>query len=186
MQILRKPFILRDRACGRRRAIRIGMILVITPSANIQSCIPAIQEASGESVQVTTGLRPATLLLRTQEYSAVVFDQVLMDADPDESEIIMQYLGAAIPIHVNFAITGAQRLVRELRMGLQRRKREVKTARAEAEKVLRSELKGNVTAMLLSCEMALGLPDLPAGAEEKLQVVHGLAEEIRVKLGAAE
>ena len=162
------------------------MILVITPSAKIQSCIPAIQEVSGESVQVTTGLRPATLLLRTQEYSAVVFDQVLMDADPDEGEIILQHLGGAIPVHVNLAVTGSQRLVQELRTGLQRRKREVKTARAEAEKVLRSELTGNVTAMLLSCEMALGLPNLPAGAEEKLQVVHGLAEEIRVKLGAAE
>jgi len=162
------------------------MILVITPSANIQSCIPSIQEATGDSVQVTTNLRQASLLLRAQEYSAVVLDQVLLDAEPDESEILLQHFGSAIPVHVNFAITGPQRLVKELRTALQRRKREAKSARAEAEKVLRSELTGNLTAMLLSCEMALRLPDLPANAEEKLHVVHGLAEEMREKLGAAE
>ncbi len=159
------------------------MILLITSSARVQECAQAIQQATAENVQIASGLQQAGAQLRSTEYSAVVIDQFLVEAEPDESELVMQHLGTAVALHINFAISGIERVVRELRAALNRRKREAMVARREAEQVLRSELKGTVTALLLSCEMALGVPNLPQTAETKLRTVYDLAREMRTKIG---
>jgi hypothetical protein len=95
----------------------------------------------------------------------------------------MQHLGTAVALHINFAISGLERVIRELRAALNRRKRESIAARREAQQVLQSELKGTITALLLSCEMALGTPNLPLTAESKLRAVYELAREMRLKIG---
>jgi hypothetical protein len=159
------------------------MILLITPSAKARECAQAIEQATTESVQVASTLQQAGNQLRSQEFAAVVMDQSLVEAEPDESELALQHLGTAVVLHINFAISGVERVIRELRAALNRRKREALAARRDAEQVLRSELKGTVTALLLSCEMALGVPNLPVTAENKLRTVYDLAREMRVKIG---
>jgi len=47
---------------------------------------------------------------------------------------------------------------------------------------MRNELKGTVTALLLSCEMALQAPNLETSAEAKMRAVYELAQEMRAKL----
>jgi len=158
------------------------MILLITPFAKSQQCAEAIQQATGEMVQVAPALRQAVAQLREQQYTAVVMDQLALEAEPEECELITEHLESAIPVHVNFAISGAERVIREIRAALHRRKKEAQTARAEAEAALRNELKGTVTALLLSCELALDVPGLPAQAEEKLRAGHDLARELSSKL----
>ncbi|HVO81893.1 MAG TPA: hypothetical protein VMT28_14245 [Terriglobales bacterium] len=159
------------------------MILLITPSARAQECADALQQATDESAQVAATLQQAATQLRAQEYSAVVVDQSLLDAEPDASETVLQHIGMAMPVHVNFAISGIERVVRELRAALGRRKREVLVARQGAEQALRSELRGTVTALLLSCELALQVPNLPDAAEAKIRAAYDLAREIRAKIG---
>lgn len=159
------------------------MILLITPSARAQECAQAIQQATTENVQIASTLQQAATQLRASEYAAVVIDQFLVEAEPDETESVMQHLGTAVALHVNFAISGVERVIRETRAALNRRKRETIAARREAEQILRSELKGTVTALLLSCEMALGIPNLPQTAENKLRTVYDLAREMRSKIG---
>lgn len=159
------------------------MILLITASARAQECAQAIQQATTENVQIASTLQQAGAQLRSSEYAAVVIDQFLVEAEPDETELVMQHLGTAVALHINFAISGVERVIREVRAALNRRKRETIAARREAEQILRSELKGTVTALLLSCEMALGVPNLPQTAESKLRTVYDLAREMRSKIG---
>lgn len=159
------------------------MILLITPSAKAETCAEAVRRATNEQVEIASTLRQATVQVRAQEYEAVVIDQFLVDAEPDESDLLVQHVEGGIPVYVNFAISGVERVVRELRAALSRRKKEVLVARKVAELALRSELKGNVTALLLSCEMALNVPDLPSAAEAKIRSVYDLAKEIRLKVG---
>jgi hypothetical protein len=161
------------------------MILLITPATRAPECAKAIEEAVGEPVQVAATLQQAVAHLRTGEYLAVVFDQTLVEGTPDECERVLQHVEMAIPVFVNFAISGAERVVRELRTALQRRTKEVLVARKVAEGALRNELKGTVTAMLLSCEMALQVQGLPMAAQVKLQAIDELAREMRRKLGMA-
>ena len=161
------------------------MILLITPSSKAQECVHALKEATGEPAHVAGSFRQAAILLRAQEYAALVLDQNLLDAEPDESEVMLDHAATAIPVYVNFAISSTQRVVRELRAALQRRKREVASARNSAEQNLRNELKGNITAMLLSCEMALETGELPPSAQAKMRAAYDQALDIKSKLGIA-
>jgi hypothetical protein len=158
------------------------MILLITPSQRAQECAQALQEATAEETQVAATLRQAATQLRSEEFSALVIDQALLEAEPAAGDLVLQHIGTAIPIYVNFAISGIERVVRELRAALCRRKREVVVARQAAEEALRGELKGTVTALLLSCEMALAAPDL-SSMEVKIRAIHELAREMRARIG---
>lgn len=160
------------------------MILLITALAKAGECARALQQATDESVKVCASMAEAVVELQAQHFSAVIFDQLLLDSDPDEGRSVFKQMGSAAPMYVNFAVCGAQRVVRELRSALQRRKRELVLARQEAQQNLRSELNNTVTSLLLSCEMALHVPDLPAFAQTKMQDVEALARQISVKLGA--
>jgi hypothetical protein len=159
------------------------MILLITSLAKAQDCAAALQEASAEPVKVAATLQDAVAQLQAHEFSAVILDQLLLDAEPDDVETIFKHIGTAVPVYSNFAISGIERVSRELRSAVHRRKRELLIARQEAEQDLRSEFKGTITALLISCEMALAVPNLPLLAETKMRAVDALAREMRAKLG---
>jgi hypothetical protein len=79
-----------------------------------------------------------------------------------------------------------ERVVREVRSALQRRQREVRIAREAATQAIWSELKESVTAMLLSCDLALSAPELSGAAAERIRVIHELAAQMRTRLEAPE
>jgi len=161
------------------------MILLVTPSERAGACAAALREATGEEVAIAGSLARATTLLRAACYLAVVVDQYLLETEPDEARTTTEHLGTAIPVQVNLAITGMERLVREVKAAVERRQREEVTARKEATGKLHSELSGTVTALLLSAELAMGTPELPAAAAEKLQSVHELVRKLRGQLETA-
>ena len=143
------------------------MILLITPSARGQECAQALLAATTLPTHVASTLQAAIAKLREQDYSAVVIDQFLMEAEPDEGEVMLQHLGSAFPVYVNCAISGIERVVREVRSALSRRVREEEIARVSATRVIWSELKESVTAILLSCDMVLASKDVPSADGRK-------------------
>jgi hypothetical protein len=159
------------------------MILLITALADAPRCASALQEATDEATVIAATLADAVRQLQEQEFSAVVMDQLLLDSEPEEAEVVFKHLGQAVPVYLNFALVGMSRVTRELRSALNRRNREVLVARREAEQALRHELNEKVTALMLSCEMALQVPGLPELAATKMQAVDALAREMREKLG---
>ncbi len=161
------------------------MILLITPSTKVQECAKALETALSETTQVVSSLRQGVTQLRGQEYLAVVIDQSLTETDPEESELVLEHIGSAIPVYINFAISGIDRVIREIRAALKRRKREITIATQATEELLRNELKDTVTALLLSCELGMQSQD-PAMTMAKLQKVHELALEVRSKLGGTD
>jgi hypothetical protein len=161
------------------------MILFVTPNHRAAECAAALREATGEEITLAESLRQATTRLRAGSYLSVAMDQYLLEAEPDEAETLMQHLGDAIPVQVNLAICGLDRLVREVRAAVQRRKREEISARRAAQKTLHSELNDTVTALLLTCELALSTPDLPPPVLEKLHSAHDLVEKLRSQLREA-
>ena len=158
------------------------MILLVTPIGRANECARALQENTGEEVAVAESLRQAATLLRSNSYLAVVLDQHIIETEPDQIDTAMQHLGTAIPVQVNLAISGLDRLVREVRAAIERRKREEVAARRAVTGELQSELNSTLTALLLHCELALAVPGLPASAAEKLQSAHALVKKIRTQL----
>ena len=162
------------------------MILLVTTSERASECAKALNEATGEGVAVAEGLPRATALLRAEDYRAVVVDQYLLESEPHETQTMLEHLGTAILVQVNQAISGIDRLVREVRAAVQRRQREEVKARRVAIFRFHSELNGTVTALLLSIELALEAPGLPAAAAEKLQSVYELVKKLRKQLESAD
>lgn len=158
------------------------MILLITPSANGLQCAETLRAATGRETQWAKNLQEAATRLREQTYSAAVIDQFLLETDPDESDRMIEHLGTAFPVYVNFAVTGMDRLVREVRTALHRRKREETAARRAVAEQMHSEMRETLTAMLLSCELAMSVPDVPDPAVEKIRAIDNLARELRLRL----
>lgn len=127
-------------------------------------------------------LQEAATRLREQAYSAAVIDQFLLETEPEESDQVLEHLGTAYPVYVNFALTGMDRLLREVRFALHRRKREESAARRAIAEQMNCELRETLTAMLLSCELAMSVPNVPMFAAEKIRTIDNLARELRLRL----
>ena len=151
------------------------MILLITPSARAQECATAVELETAQPTQVVKNFQEAADCLHCNQYSAVIVDEQLLEVDPDQSEQILQHIETAVPIYVNCALAGSQRVVREVRATLHRRRKEEIAARKAANLLMRSELCEPLTAILLDCELALSLPDLPFPAQEKIRAIDAMA-----------
>jgi signal transduction histidine kinase len=165
-----------------RVATYTRMILLITPSERGQQCADSLQAATGEPTCWAKDLQAATVLLREQTYSAAVIDQFLLETEPEEGEKMSEHLGTAFPVHINFAVTGMERLVREVRSALHRRRREESAARRAVAEQMRCEMRETLTALLLSCELAMSVPELPNPAAERIRSIDTLARELRLRL----
>ncbi len=160
------------------------MILLITPSARGQQCADSLNDATGQQTHWAQNLQEAATRLREQTYTAAVIDQFLLETEPDEAEQMIEHLGTAFPVYVNFAVTAMERLVRDVRSALHRRKREESVARRSVQDQMHSEMRETLTALLLSCELAMSVPDVPVPAAERIRAIDSLARELRLQLRA--
>jgi hypothetical protein len=62
---------------------------------------------------------------------AVLIDQAFLEIEPVESDMVLQHIGTAVPVHVNFAISNTERVGRELRAALLRHQKAVQLIRQE-------------------------------------------------------
>jgi len=158
------------------------MILLTTPSARGQTCADSLLAATGEETHWAQNLQEAATRLRERTYTAAVIDQFLLETEPEESEQMIEHLGTAFPVYINFGVTGMDRLLREVRSALHRRKREESAARHAVVEQMRSGMCETVTALLLSCELAMAEPGVPDPAVEKIRAINNLARELRTQL----
>lgn len=158
------------------------MILLITSSARGQQCADSLQASTGEETHWAKNVQDAATHLREQTYLATVIDQFLLETEPEESEQMIEHMGTAFPVYVNFAVTGMDRLVREVRSALHRRKREESAARRAVSEQMRCDMRETLTALLLSCELAMSVPDVPVSALERIRSIDNLARELRLRL----
>jgi NCAIR mutase (PurE)-related protein len=127
-------------------------------------------------------LQEGATRLREQTYSTAVIDQFLIETEPEESDQMIEHLGTTFPVYVNFGVTGMERLVREARSALHRRRGEEDTARRAVAVQIHSEMSETLTAMLLSCELAMSVPNISNPTAEKIRAIDNLARELRLRL----
>jgi len=161
------------------------MILLISAVDKANDCARALEEASHEPVELCTTIEAAIAKLQQQEFSAVVLDELVMDSEVDQGEVIYKHLGSALLVCSNFAIARIERIVQEFRRASQRRARELADGKKHAAQAFGQELKDTITALLLSCEIALKTPQLPPQAEQKMQEVEALAQTLSKNLATA-
>jgi hypothetical protein len=135
-------------------------------------------------VEVAEGRKAALALLRRREFTAVVVDETVAECDPAAAERIWEHAGLAIPLQINFALSGAARLIREIRAALHRREREQALARRAAAAAIEAELKGTVAGLLLHSQLALSGSEVSSPIAERLRTVASLAGNLRQQLSA--
>jgi signal transduction histidine kinase len=158
------------------------MILLVTPSDRASQCAAALHAETGQDVVIAESLVRATTLLRAGCFLLVVLDRYLVETAAGEEATLFEHLGIALSIQINLALTGLDRLSRDVRTALQRRHREEIAARQSIIGSLQCELNGTLTALLLSVELAQQTPNLPSPAAEKLHTMHELVNTLRIQL----
>lgn len=159
-------------------------ILIVTGIEGARNCAAVVSAQLGMEVEVAEGRKTALAALRRREFLAVVVDETLAECDPAAAEAIWEHAGLAIPLQINFALSGAARLTREIRSALHRRQREQTVARRAAAAAMETELKSTVAGLLLHSELALNGGNVPSPVAEKLRVVADLAGSLRRQLSA--
>lgn len=158
------------------------MILLITSCSQAQACAAAIEKSTHEATKVSSTLAEALSRLRSTSCTVLVLDGNLIEADPEAADAVVEKADTAVAVTVNFAICGMDRLVREVRAALHRHERERLHALREAEENLRHTLTESLTGILLSSQLALEVPELPATAQARLRSVYQLAMDMRQRL----
>ena len=157
-------------------------ILMVTGIEGALSCASAVGAQLGMDVEVAEGRKAALTALRQREFLAIVVDETIAECDSAAAETIWAHAGLAIPLQVNFALSGAARLVREIRAGLHRREREQALAGRAAAVAIEAELKSTVAGLLLQSQLALKAGAVPVPVADRLRIVADLAGNLRQQL----
>ena len=150
-------------------------ILIISGIEGIRNCAEVFAKQLGMKVEVAEGRRAALATLRRREFVAVVVDESLVECDAAGADAIWERSGLAIPLQINFAVSGAARIIREIRAALHRREREQAKALQAATASIESDLKNTASGLLLHSQLALSQGGVVGVAAEKLRLVADLA-----------
>jgi DNA-binding NtrC family response regulator len=157
-------------------------ILIVTGMEGARNCAEVVERQLGMTVEVAEGRKSALATLRRREFCAVVVDESMAECDPSAAEAIWEHAGLAIPLQLNFALAGVNRLIREIRAALHRREREQALARRAATSAIEMELKSTLAGLLLHSQLALSGSEAASPVAEKLRVVADLAGSLRKQL----
>jgi hypothetical protein len=155
---------------------------MVTAIAGAENCAAVLSKQFGIPVETAANRRDASIALRRREFSIVVIDESLVELREDGADSLLKHCGLAIPLEMNFAISGCGRLVREVRAALSRREREQEVALTAAASSIERELRETVAGLLLQAQLALAEPGVSAQLSERLGMILEVAVNLRQKL----
>jgi len=161
------------------------MILLVTTSSRAKECAAALEQGTGHKTHVASSVPQAVSKLEAVDYEGLAIDQSVLESDFRALDTLLNHCGLAMPLHINLALHSTERVVRELQAALRRAEKERLVAVHAAGQVLRSQLRSEVTGILLNSELALRQAAVPPEVAEKLKSVRELAEKMRSQLQIA-
>ena len=150
--------------------------------AEAQRLAVSLADTLGYPVEVAATHRAGMAALRRRDYSVMVVDDCIAEANPAAAELLWRNSGMAVPMQINFAISAGSRLAREVQAAIGRWEQHQVFALRAAASLLESELKSTVTGLLLQSQLALAEPELTPKLAGKLELVAELAASLRQTL----
>lgn len=160
------------------------MILLVTASSRARECAAALEAGARQKVELAHTVNRALAKLQQAEYDALVVDESLVEIDDCAVHTLLNHAGMAMPVYINLGLHNTERLVREVIAGLMRKHAEHLGAKRSAMTELQTQLRGDLTGILLASELALRESEIPPRVAERINSVHKLAEQIRTRLEA--
>ena len=96
-------------------------ILLISAMMGIENCATNLSRQLGLPVDSAADKKEGIAALKRRNYGVVVVDESIVEPDPRCAELLWRYAGLAIPMQVNFALSGTARLSRDIRAAIARR-----------------------------------------------------------------
>jgi hypothetical protein len=162
------------------------LILLISAMTGVENCAANLSRQLGFRVDSAPDRKEGIAALKRQQYSLVVIDESIAEADARAAEVLWRYTGLAVPLQVNFALSGTARLARDIRAALSRREQEQALAMRAAASTIEGQLKSTMTGLLLQSQLALAEPSISGTAASKLRMVVELAGNLRMQLERAQ
>jgi hypothetical protein len=159
-------------------------VLLVTGHMGAMACVAEVSASVPCMVEVVENRKAALVALRRGEFSAVVIDEAVAEDDGENGEQLWRATGMAVPLQVNFAISSAKRLVRELRAALHRRELEHARAREATMLAMKAEVGSALTGILLELELLAGMAEISDEGQERLTQIAELTSSLRRKLDA--
>jgi len=160
--------------------------LMMTAAEGLEPCLAELRQQLGLEVELASSRRAALRALSRREYAVLLLDQAMVEADPEDADLLWKQAGLAIPVQVNLALSSPARIAREVRAALVRREQEMALSLRAAAAAMDTEIKNAVTALLLQSQLALSVEGLAPEAREKVATVVQLAAGLRGKLETAQ
>jgi signal transduction histidine kinase len=160
----------------------VQRVLLVSGLSGAENCAAAIMQQMGLDVEIAPGRREALDALRAGSYAALIVDDSLAEGDPRGAEVLWKMAGLAIPMQVNFALTGGARLIRDLRAALARREQEQGAAQLAALRAVESELRNTISGLLLHTQLALREGPPSPQLEQRLRLMAELAGNLKQRL----
>lgn len=157
-------------------------VLIVTGIEGAANLAAAVEKQIGMEVKVAEGRRAALSALHSAEFAVVVVDESLAACDTETADALWERAGLAVPLQINFAVSGATRLVREIRAALHRREHEQALSQRAATAAVESEMRSTLAGLLLHSQLALTECKGTEPMAGKLRMVTELASNLREKL----
>jgi CheY-like chemotaxis protein len=161
-------------------------VLIVSSMAEAGTFAVSLADTLGYPVEVAVTHRAGLAALRRRDYSVVVLDGCMAEANPAGAELVWRNSGMAVPLQINFALSGSSRLAREVQAAIGRREQQQVVALRAAASVLESEVKSTITGLLLQSQLALAEPEVTPKIAGKLELVAELAASLRQRLERAQ
>ena len=158
----------------------LAPVLLIAPDPAAALLADALRSGLPADIQVGAVSRDLLPILRHEDLGLILLDENLAAADSPTAEALYAAAGIVPVLEMNFAICNVDRVLREVKAALQRRKRNEEKARTAAASSLGNELNGSLTGLLLESQLALrhAGPDLSRALHHLIE----LAAEMRGQL----
>ena len=158
------------------------MIILVTNSSRARECAAAIEQTTHQKTQVAASVAKAVKLLQTHDYDLLLVDESFHQSETRGVHLLLNHAGVAMPIYVNLGLHSTERVAREVQTGLLRVVGEKVAAMRSVVNMLRSELRGEVTGILLNSDLVMREPSLSEDVATRIRAMHELAEKMRSKL----
>ena len=130
-------------------------ILIVADANAALSVAQVLRRELDSHVEIAANRRAGLAALRRGEYSLLLLEEGLAAADPEAAEQLYQKALATPILELNFAISNAQLVLRQVRAALTRRTHDQAQAREAAAISLENELKSTLTGLLLESQLCL-------------------------------
>jgi hypothetical protein len=134
------------------------------------------------TVHMVSNRRFGLAALRREEFSVVLLEEALAQADDVGVDLLYQNAGSAPLLELNFAISSGPRILRQVRAALARRGQDRAHARRSVAEDLQNELNASLAGLLLESQLMLrdASPELAPKVRHLVQMAGDLRNRLRV------